>query len=382
MKEDILDKYALNRLSEKDKAWLKQALEKNPSFQKELDLHADIVKGLEILMEQLFEVAIEEIPAFNTLDLKANIEQVDAELDLEGFFSKALVEEKTAEEVLEVIEEKAEEILEVIEEKAEEKVLETTETIEEEALEEALIENIKAQGEQELKTTIKTVDKKLEVEGFFEKQQAEPSTVSPTSTPATASPTPIFRLLKITAAAASILLVLTFGWQYLGGGAVDSTSSVSEMAAVSIEHFPNALSQQVKMELSEKGFAGNPEEEALQQLLAAMNAYDAKDYNKASVALRSLLETEVDETYKNQVQLYLAISYLQLEQPQNAYPPLHSITKSNSPLKETSMWYLAMAYIKDNNPNSAKTQLEQLKNSPEYGQRANEMLLDRFAVRR
>jgi len=127
MKEDILDRYALNSLTDKDQAWLKQELENNPSFQKELDLHLDIVEGLNVHMNTLFDIALEEIAPFENKVLKDKIKEVDAELEKEGFFNK-------------------------------------------EPLEKELIKSIQLHGENELKNTIKKVDTELE-RAFLNKVQ-------------------------------------------------------------------------------------------------------------------------------------------------------------------------------------------------------------------
>jgi len=63
MKEDILDKYALQLLTDSDKIWLQKALKAEPGFQAELDLHLEIVKGIEMHTEKLFDAAFVELNA-------------------------------------------------------------------------------------------------------------------------------------------------------------------------------------------------------------------------------------------------------------------------------------------------------------------------------
>ena len=103
MKDIILDKYALNRLSDKDKAWIKQQLLKDPNFQKELDLHADIVQGMHIYMEHLFDTALIEIQPFQIDDLKNKINQIDKELESENFFEIQSAENKKLDRTIQTV---------------------------------------------------------------------------------------------------------------------------------------------------------------------------------------------------------------------------------------------------------------------------------------
>lgn len=86
MKENILDNYALKRLSASDKTLLQKALSSDPNFQQELDFHCDIIKGIETHMEQLFDAALVDVLVYADQDLKNIIQQADIELESENFF--------------------------------------------------------------------------------------------------------------------------------------------------------------------------------------------------------------------------------------------------------------------------------------------------------
>ena len=224
------------------------------------------------------------------------------------------------------------------------------------ALEGKLIENIKILGKEDLMQTIQNVDATLEQEGFFEQ-------------PAQTTKTPIFSLVKITIAAASILLVLTLSWQYL-----NPSIAPAEQYAALFEPCENTLSHAVKMELSEQGFGGNPEVASLEQLVTAMDFYDAKEYDKASQALVNLQQQGIDPAYQHQAQLYLALSYMAEEQLPSALPILKELANSNGLQKETATWYLALIHLKQENLGLAKEQLETIQASTIYKEKATQLL--------
>lgn len=338
MKEDILDNYALNRLSAKEKAWLEKALEQDPGFQKELDFHAEVIKGMEVHMEQIFDNALVEAKAYADTPLKNTIEAVDKELEQEGFFAIPVQKE------------------------------------EESSLEKELVQNIKQLGEKELHSTIQSVDKELEKEGFFE-QSAPTKTIETdkdTESPNTGgNGTPIFGIFKIVAAAASVVLVLTFGWQYM------NNNSTAPMALnVSFEHYENGFSKQVALVLTESGFAGNPEEAILTQLSEGMKAYDAKDYTQASQILKTVVSEGITEgeQFQKQAELYLALSYMGNTKNKEALALLQELATGDSSQKEIATWYLASIHINNKNMGLAKVELEKLKSSSIYGERALKLL--------
>lgn len=88
MKEDILDRYVLQILSDSDKIWLQKALKADPSFQKELDSHLEIVRGIEIHTEKLFDAAFVELNTMADEALQKNIDEVETSLETEGFFTQ------------------------------------------------------------------------------------------------------------------------------------------------------------------------------------------------------------------------------------------------------------------------------------------------------
>lgn len=304
MKDIILDKHAFNRLSAKDKAWIKQELIKDPSFQKELDLHSDIVRGIDIYMEKLLDSALIEIQPFQIEDLKNKIKLIDKELESASFFE------------------------------------------------------IQTQQNNELNKTIQAVETELESEGFFSEVLLS-----------TDSKTPVLKLITKALAAASILLILTFSWQHLF-----NKTDYSEKYTEAFEHYENLLSENVTLEISEKGFAGNPEEESLQLIIDAMSTYDKKNYSLSAVMLSELLQNGVDKNYQSSIQLYLGLSCMGDNQINKAIAVFYNLIENDHTMKETATWYIALCYLKNENIDQSRQYLNTLKHSAYYNKKASALL--------
>lgn len=297
MKEDILDKYALDQLSLEDKQWIKDTLTEDPSFQQELDLHKKMVKGL-------VDKATQE--EYNKL-LKAKISQIDEILDQEGFFDKGL--------------------------------------------DKALIYGLQQQGQRELSQKIKTVDKDLEQEGFFKAQNSSKTG----------------QFFRIFAAAASIVFILSLTWYFSN----DSSINYQQEYASAFKSYENTLSKTVQLELSEQGFGGNPDETKLQNILKAMDAYDQQDYASAIDLFKVALEGKISPEYKKQIQFYLGLCYLELDQPKQSVEYLQPIANTSN---ETTSWYLALAYLKIEKKEAAKNVLQKLVHPNPYQEQAKKLL--------
>lgn len=297
MKEDILDKYALDQLNTEEKQWIKDTLVEDPSFQQELDLHKKMVQGL-------VEKAAQE--EHDTI-LKTKIGQIDEILEQEGFFESDLNEK--------------------------------------------LVQGIQQQGEIELLQKIRTVDKDLEKEGFF-KSKNNAKTV---------------QFIRLFAAAASIIFIISLAWFFSN----NSTINYQQEYATAFEPYENTLSKVVEMELSEQGFGGNPDEIKLQNILKAMEAYDKQAYASAVDLFKVILEDNIASNYKTLIHLYLSISYLELNKPEQSIKYLQPIVNTSN---ETSNWYLALAYLKTEKKEAAKELLQKLVDSTTYQKQAKKLL--------
>jgi predicted negative regulator of RcsB-dependent stress response len=302
MKEDILDKYALNQLNSEEKEWIKNALVEDPNFQEELDLHQNMVHAL-------IQKGAQETADAN---LKASIRQIDEALEQDGFFDKGIEKE--------------------------------------------LIQGLQVEGEKELLQKIKAVDKGLAQDGFFETKKRTNTT----------------QFIRLFAAAASIVCILSFAWYYSN----NSTINYQQEYAAAFEKHSNTLSTPVQMELSEQGFGGNPDENALQEILVAMTAYDNKEYVQAAALLQQLLQDQATNTYQNKIELYLGLSYLETNKIDKAIAQLQSLSAKEGANSASTEWYLALAYLRAKEIEKTKAILENLKKMEEntYQEKATILL--------
>lgn len=289
MKENILDKYALNQLNSEEKKWIEDALTEDPAFQQELDLHQNMVNALRQ------QGAKEEEES----NLRAKISRIDEALEQDGFFDQGIEKE--------------------------------------------LIQGLQLEGEKELLQKIKHVDKNLEKEGFFASSKRK-NTMS---------------FILLFAAAASIVFVLSLAWYYSN----NSTVNYQQEYAAAFEQYDNRLSEAVNLELSEQGFGGNPDKDALKGILIAMEAYDNKAYPKAITLLQKCLETKPSGTYQNQLALYLGLSYLASNKTQKAIAQFQNVISKKEANQRVAEWYLALTFLQAEQIEEAKIILGELKNA-------------------
>lgn len=99
-----------------------------------------------------------------------------------------------------------------------------------------------------------------------------------------------------------------------------------------------------------------------------MRAYDDNNYQ---IAVDNLSLYQQDDNAK----LYLAISYQQLGQHEEAIDILEELVNSDLPnFVVTSKWYLSLSYLKTNKVDQAVKILKELTGHPIYKKRASELL--------
>ena len=93
----------------------------------------------------------------------------------------------------------------------------------------------------------------------------------------------------------------------------------------------------------------------------AMNKYDGKDYPGAARGFEKVLEkTPSDET----ALFYSAVSYLSLGEADKAIANLDKVLQNkNGKYFDDAQWYLSLAYIKKQDTQNARKNLQQLQNN-------------------
>ncbi len=110
------------------------------------------------------------------------------------------------------------------------------------------------------------------------------------------------------------------------------------------------------------------------QKTKAFIAYETGDYELAVSLFSDLYEKDKQPYYL----FYKANALLKLEKAQEAIPLLKEHLKTKDTLKEKSTWYLALAYLKIEDKENARTLLQQLVNDKQYKVKEAKTLLNKF----
>lgn len=133
-------------------------------------------------------------------------------------------------------------------------------------------------------------------------------------------------------------------------------------------------SQDLQLELSEQGFAGQPNTTLLQSLLKSLLSYEQRNYSRATKQLATALAQPLTETDRALVQLYLATAYLAQQQAElslEAFPDLQTLAVTyHSHLQ----WYQALAWLLLEETEQAKDFLRSIQQDPSYGSKAQLLL--------
>ena len=123
---------------------------------------------------------------------------------------------------------------------------------------------------------------------------------------------------------------------------------------------------------------GGDQDQALSDWTRGMDLYRRADYAGAADPLSRAAETlPAGSRAQRQAQLYLGVSELLAGHTDRAVDPLLGATESPlSPIADRARWYLAQAYLLQDEAPRARAELETLTSSPVYGTRAAQLLAD------
>lgn len=99
-------------------------------------------------------------------------------------------------------------------------------------------------------------------------------------------------------------------------------------------------------------------EKVTNKKVAAFENYELGNYKKALNQFKALSEERKEE--REIIVFYMAICYLQLDQPEKTVDLLKNNFKNNTLWKDKNNWYLALAYLKTDNRMAAKKVLVKL----------------------
>lgn len=212
--------------------------------------------------------------------------------------------------------------------------------------EQQLLEGLKAAGKEQLRGKLAKVQEGLAEKGFFEEATDQTRNTAPA-----AKVVSIFSRRNLAIAASLLILVLAyFNFPRTTTADIDQTFA---------SHFPykDKISELIKDEISEVGYAAS--EKALQeQLLAALTAYNQKQYQKAIPLFNQVLAEQPNQLY---AQLYLGQSYINLENWAAATQILQPLGENTSfPLRADALWGTAFGLLKMEKSKETRPILQQL----------------------
>jgi hypothetical protein len=204
------------------------------------------------------------------------------------------------------------------------------------------------------------------------------------------------------ALAASFAGILAIGSYYLSIN--DKTPTIAKIDSPKIKNKPELSSEKIKdqefkqeellalndnQKLSDSYFTEVPEfrSDVPANLVKGINAFYMKDSKKALKLLPKVFPDikeyylqEQKDSVQNQIDnitFYRGVSYLKIKDLKNAIENLEiASNSSDETIKEFSVWYLALAYLRDNQIKHCKNILHQIETTEEsrFANKATELL--------
>ena len=159
--------------------------------------------------------------------------------------------------------------------------------------------------------------------------------------------------------AASLIILLGTSLLFLFNS---QSSSMEELYASNFEPYRNIMQPIVRGE----------HKDDIQS--KAFEAYETKDYENAILHFNEILKEEPNAT----ISFYKANLLLQLNNTDEAITILEANVKNSDTLQDRNLWYLALAYLKDNNIDASKKTLKQLLSQSKFKAKEAAILIEEF----
>lgn len=139
--------------------------------------------------------------------------------------------------------------------------------------------------------------------------------------------------------------------------------------------FEDNISAELDLMLSTRGAGDEEGHASLRIIREGMEYYNNKEYDKAIPIFQEYLEKNKEASDYNQIQFYLAVSFLGQGETERSAKLLEQLAQAgDAELKEDSKWYLSLAYARTGDNDKAKAQLEELASSEKYGSKVDKIL--------
>ena len=106
----------------------------------------------------------------------------------------------------------------------------------------------------------------------------------------------------------------------------------------------------------------------------AFEAYETKDYKNAILHFNEILKEKPNAT----ISFYKANALMQLNKTNEAILILETNVKNSDTLQDRNLWYLALAYLKNNNIEASKKTLKQLLSQSNFKAKEAAVLIENF----
>lgn len=106
-------------------------------------------------------------------------------------------------------------------------------------------------------------------------------------------------------------------------------------------------------------------------LFNAEKSFNNGNYSKADLLFTDIIKSKL---HNNEVLLYAGISKVEINEFDEARSILEKLTNGNSAYKYEAQWYFALSYLKQNNIEALKIQLNKINKDSEYYLQAQKLL--------
>ncbi|MEM6316016.1 MAG: hypothetical protein AAF960_00010 [Bacteroidota bacterium] len=228
-----------------------------------------------------------------------------------------------------------------------------------------ILKGIDQAGAADFRSIVAGVHEEMKNEQFFSEKVADKVIEKNAQKEATVRRISFGRSLAI---AASFALLLVAGWWILS-----QPTDPNDLFQNNFAMHENVLSIEIEDRLAETGFGAN--KVALADLQTGIEQYENGDYTAAIATFQNFKNVAPNDPLSNYATFYESIAFLKTNKITEAQGSLVDLAANTAfPLQEDAQWYLALTYLKLENIDAAKTQLEQLQPSDKYGTKAKQLL--------
>lgn len=157
---------------------------------------------------------------------------------------------------------------------------------------------------------------------------------------------------------ATLLILFCTGAYFMAENAGFFSSESQKLSRANVQALENVL------------FLPN-DGQGLRELQAGMAAYDARQYAEATRSLELYISRRPDHAAR----VYLGVARILSGRAADAIAPLSLAAQSQEPpIRESALWYLALAYLENNRPDEARQTLQSIPADGIYSVQAQELL--------